>query len=58
MNLIEKKFNLDSDKNNVLKIVQNDRALGIIYKDSIKVFDFASESIINKVVFEPKFSSE
>lgn len=30
MNLIEKKFNLDSDKNQVLKIIKNDRAIGVI----------------------------
>jgi len=58
MNLIEKKFNLDSDKNQVLKIIQNDSSIGIIYKNSIKIFSLKSESIINKVYFEPKFSSE
>jgi len=30
MNLIEKKFNLDSDKNVVLKIIKNDRGVGVI----------------------------
>jgi len=30
MNLIEKKFNLDSDKNQVLKIIKNDRGIGVI----------------------------
>lgn len=58
MNLIEKKFNLDSDKNQVLKLIQNDRGIAVIYKNCIKIFSLEQESIINKVNFEPKFSSE
>lgn len=58
MNLIEKKFNLDSDKNQVLKLIQNDIGIGVIYKNCIKIFSLENEAIINKVEFEPKFSSE